>query len=93
MLRFRLLGDQPIDVYHPAGHGNSLRIEPGKAVEVSGDLVTSRPAPKKDEPEPTPLPEDAYIVALNGEEKAWPHALWELETDKPAAKAAAVKEN
>lgn len=93
MLRFRLLGDQPIDLYHPAGHGNSLRVDVGAVVEVAGQLVTSRPVPKKDEPEPVPLPEDAYIVVNNGEEKAWPHALWELEQDKPAAKAAAVKEN
>lgn len=93
MLRFRLLADHPVDLYHPAGHGNSLRVDAGATVEVAGELVTSRPKPKGDEPEPAPLPEDAYIVALNGEEKAWPHALWELETDKPAAKAAAVKEN
>lgn len=93
MLRFRLLGDQPIDLYRPAGHGDSLRVEPGQTVDVPGDLVTSRPAPKKDEEPLPPLPEDAYLVSLNGEEAAWAHALWELVEDKPAAKTAAVKEN
>ncbi len=93
MLRFRLRADHPIDLYHPASRGGSLRVDAGAEVEVAGELVTERPKPKGDEPGPTPLPEDAYIVALNGEEKAWPHALWELVQDKPAAKATAVKEN
>lgn len=92
MLRFRLRLDHPVDLYKPSGHGDSLRVEPGQTVDVPGDLVTSRPTPKKDEPAPPPLLEDAYIVALNGEESAWPHALWELVEDKPAAKSAA-KEN
>lgn len=93
MLRFRLRADHPMDIYRPAGQGGSLRVEAGAEIEVAGALVTARPKPKDDEPEPTPLPEDAYIVSLDGEEKAWPHALWELVEDKPAAKAAAVKEN
>jgi hypothetical protein len=93
MLRFRLLADSAIDVYHPAGHGDSLRIDPGKTVEVAGEVVTSRPKPKGDEPEPAPLPDDAYIVVNNGEEKAWPHTLWELVEDKPASKTAAKPES
>lgn len=89
MLRLRLLGDQPIDLYKPSGHGDSLRVEPGQTVDVPGDLVTSRAAPKKDETPLPPLPEDAYVVALNGEESAWPRALWEQVDDKPATKTAA----
>lgn len=89
MIRFRLRLDHPVDLYEPAGHGESLRVEPGQTVDVPGALVTSRPAPKKDEPEPAPLLDDAYTVALDGEESAWPHALWELVEDKPAAKSTA----
>ena len=91
MPRFRLLGDQPVDLYKPSGHGDSLRVEPGQTVDVPGSLVTSRPAPKKDEEPLPPLPEDAYIVVLNGEESAWPHALWQLDEDKPVKSKA--KEN
>lgn len=92
MLKMKLKVDYPVTLFSPRGY-ESLTVEPGNTVDVPGDLVTSRPAPKKDEPEPTPLPDDAYIVVNNGEEKAWPHALWVLVDDKPAAKAAAVKEN
>lgn len=61
-------------------------VAAGDTFEVQGRLVTSRPAAKKDEPEPEPLPSDAYLVELNGEERAWPHAVWEL-VDGKAAKA------
>lgn len=92
MLTMKLKVDYPVTLFSPRGY-ESLTVDPGNTVDVPGDLVTSRPAPKKDEPAPTPLPDDAYIVVNNGEEKAWPHALWALVDDKPAAKAAAVKEN
>ena len=92
MLRFRLLGDQPVDLYKPSGHSDSLRVEAGQTVDVPGDLVEKRPAPKKDETPLPPLPEDAYVVTLGGEETLWPHANWKLvEDDKPPAKT--VKEN
>ena len=93
MLRFRLLGDLPIDLYKPAGHTDSLLVEPGQTVDVPGALVTSRPEPKKNESPAAPLPEDAYTVRAGDEETLWPRALWELVDDKPAAKTAAVKEN
>lgn len=92
MLRFRLLGDQPVDLYKPSGHTDSLRVQAGQTVDVPGALVTSRPALKKDEPALAPLPDDAYTVALGDEESLWPHANWELVDDKPA-KAAVVKES
>jgi hypothetical protein len=62
-------------------------VDAGEVIEVPGRLVTSRPKPKDGEPEPEPLPEDAYLVDNDGEERAWPHATWELVEDKPAAKA------
>lgn len=92
MLRMRLKTDYAVTLFSPRGL-ESLVVEPGNTVDVPGTLVTSRPAQKNDEPAPAPLPDDAYIVVNNGEEKAWPHVLWELVEDKPAAKATAVKEN
>jgi hypothetical protein len=92
MPKFKLKADHAVTLFSPRGY-ESLTVEPGNTVDAPGELVTSRPPPKKDEPEPAPLPDDAYIVANNGEEKAWPHAVWELVDDKPAAKvASAVKE-
>lgn len=92
MPRFRLRSDHgPVDLFQPAGGPDSFRIEPGEEVNVPGDLLTSRPTPKKNEPEPPPLPDDAFIVTHGGEEHAWPKAVWEL-ADKPAAPAAPVKE-
>lgn len=89
MPRFRLREDHPdvilaeLDAFH---------VKSGDLVEVPGGLVTTRPKSKDDEPEPAPIPEDAYLVANNGVERAWPKAVWEL-ADKPAAPAAtSVKE-
>lgn len=94
MPKFTLRADHPsVTLFSPRGYG-SMVVEPGKEVDAPGDLVTERP---KDSELP-PLPDDAYIVVHNGEEKAWPHALWELVEDKPVkktepVKAPAVKEN
>lgn len=99
MPKFTLKLDHPsVTLFSPRGYG-SMVVEPGAEVDVPGVLVTSRPEPKDDEAPPAPLPDDAYIVAINGEEKAWPHALWELVGDKTPAKktepvkAPAVKES
>lgn len=94
MPKFRLRPDHPdVDLFQPAGGLDSIRVESGKTIEVPGVLVTSRPEPKEDdEPAPPPLPDDAYIVATNGEERTWPHAVWELVEDKPAVPAK-VKEH
>lgn len=95
MPRFRLrLDHDPVSLFQPAGGNEALPVEPGQVVDVPGELVTSRPAPKKDEPTPEPLPDDAFIVANGGEERAWSKAMWELD-GKPdkAAKAAPVKES
>lgn len=90
MLRFRLRLDQPVHAYAREGHSDAVTVEPGQTIDVPGDLVTSRPEPKKDEPALVPLPEDAYTVLCDGEERLWPHAVWELVVDKPAK---TVKEN
>jgi hypothetical protein len=92
MPRFRLRSDDPVDLYFPSGHGDSLPVEPAQVVEAPGVLVTSRPPAKDGEPAPEPLPTDAYIVATGDEEIAWPKALWELVEDKPAAPAAPARE-
>lgn len=92
MPKFTLNKDHPaVDLYQPEGHFDSFRVEPGQEVEVPGEVVTSRPA--QGEPGLPPLPDDAYIVVNNGEEKSWAHAVWDLVTDKPAVKAPAAKEN
>lgn len=99
MPKFTLRADHPsVTLFSPRGYG-SMVVEPGQEIDVPGVLVTSRPEPKEDEAAPVPLPYDAYIVVNNGEEKAWPHALWELVGEKPvkktepAVKALPVKES
>jgi hypothetical protein len=70
------------------------QVAAGDVLETPGRVVTSRPKPKDDEPAPEPLPDDAYVVEHNGQERAWPHATWELVDDKPAkADTKAEKEN
>lgn len=91
MPKFRLRSDaQPVTILARPGAPDAFEVEPGQVVDVPGQLVTSRPTPKKDEPAPEPLPDDAYLVVHGGEERAWPHALWESVDDKPAPPA--VKE-
>lgn len=89
MPKFKLQADYPVTIGNPRRR-ESMTVEPGLTVEVPGVLVTSRPEPKDGELPLPPLPEDAYIVADDGEERAWPHALWGLVDDKPAAKQAPV---
>lgn len=90
MLKFKNITGVRVDLNRPAELGGRI-VEKDEVVNVDGKLVTSRPKPKDGEPEPAPIPEDAYLVDVNGEERAWPHALWELQDDdkahKPAAKA------
>jgi hypothetical protein len=89
MPKFTLKVDYAVTLGNPRKR-ESMTVAPGQTVEVPGEVVTSR-APGSGLP---PLPEDAYIVADAGEERAWPQALWSLvEADKPAAKAPAVKES
>lgn len=92
MLKFKNISGARVDVYRPAELGGQP-LDPNKVVEVEGRIVASRPAPKKGEPKPPPIPEDAYLVEHQGEERAWPHALWELIEDKKTADTKADKEN
>lgn len=85
MLKFKNKSGTSLDVWRPAELGGRT-VKANDTIEIEGELVESRPAPKDDEPAPEPIPEDAYLVAHNGEEKTWPHALWELVADKPAAR-------
>ncbi len=91
MPKFTLKVDHAVTLFSPEGRPGAMLVEPGKEIDVPGELVTSRPAPKEDEAPAAPLPDDAYIVALNGEEKAWPHSMWELVDNKPKAKTETVK--
>lgn len=87
MPKFKLKADFTIALGNPR-RGDLMDVAPAAVIEAPGELVTSR---AKDSDLP-PLPEDAYVVVYRDEEKTWPHSLWELVEDKPAAKAA-VKEN
>lgn len=87
MPKFTLSSDHPaVDLFQPAGGIDSFTVEPGQPVEVPGDLVGFVADPE------FPSEDDAYIVANNGVESAWPKAVWSLVEDKPA-KSAPVKEN
>lgn len=94
MLKFKNVSGNELAVFKPEGDPQSRAIAAGNVLEVNGSVVSSRPEPKDDEPTPEPLPEDAYLVELDGDEKAFPHALWELVVDKPKTAAKpADKEN
>jgi hypothetical protein len=89
MPKFRLRSDaQPVTILARPGAPDAFEVEPGQVVDVPGQLVTSRDGKKGEAVEP--LPSDAYLVVHGGDERAWPHALWESVDDKPAAPA--VKE-
>ncbi len=95
MLKLKNITGARVDVYRPAELGGRP-LDPDDVIEVEGRIVSSRPAPKKGEPTPPPIPDDAYLVEHNGTERAWPKALWELVDDKLPAKtpdAKADKEN
>lgn len=110
MPKFRLRKDHhPVSLFQPEGGPDAFVVEPGSLIDAPGTLVTERPELVEPNPEDVkavaeaariaalaPLPDDAYIVERNGEEKAWPKATWELVGEKPPAKTAdkpPVKEN
>lgn len=94
MLKFKNVSGSELAVFKPEGDPSARGVGPGDVLEVAGDLVTSRPEPKDDEPAAEPLPEDAYLVVQGGEERAWPRSVWELVGDKPKTAAKpADKEN
>lgn len=76
MPRLSLRPDQlAVDIYFPAGHADSLHVEPGDVIDVPGDLAPDQP-------------DDAYVIGTGDDARAWPKALWDL-ADAPAAPAAA----
>ena len=91
MPKFRNVSGADLHLFGPGGQMGTYLVEAGEIANVMGELVTSRPTPKKDEPEPTPLPDDAYIVRSGDEEKAWPHAVWELVDEKTDEKPEKAK--
>lgn len=66
MPTFRLKADHgPVDVFHPAGHFESLHVEPGETVEVSGSVLSQSVE---------------VVVIGTGEDDArgWPLGVWDL---------------
>lgn len=94
MPKFKNISNVDLAVFKPEGDPAARSVEPGAVLEVRGRLVASRPEPEGDVPAPEPLPADAYVVEHNGDERAWPHAVWELVGDKSKTAAKpADKEN
>lgn len=57
-----------VDVYRPAGHGDSLAVDAGQILEVQGDVIEEQ--------------EDCYIIGKDndpGNIRAFPKAQWKLE--------------
>lgn len=81
MPRFRSLSSEDLDLFAPAFRtAESFPVEALAEVEVAGDVSDET--------------EDAYIVGVGGDARAWSKTLWVLaDKEKPAAPAApAVKE-
>lgn len=76
MLRFKnLLAN--CHVYHPSGHPNSVLVTEGQVVEVAGEVVAEH--------------DDCWVVAMDGDTRAWPKTNWELEpAPKPSPKKGSV---
>lgn len=74
MPTFRLkAGHGPVDLFRPAGHFESLHVEPGETVEVSGSVLSQA---------------DDVVVIGTGEDDArgWPLAVWDLvEAPRPVS--------
>jgi hypothetical protein len=87
VLKFKNVSGNELAVFKPEGDPTSRTVQSGDVLEVNGSVIASRPTPKNDEPAPPPLPEDAYLVEVDGDERAFPHALWELVGDKPKTAA------
>jgi hypothetical protein len=63
-----------VDVYAPAGGSDSLHVDTGQTITVSGELADEQP-------------EDAYLVGVGDDARTWPHSQWRL-ADKPKPAAA-----
>lgn len=75
MLKFKNVSGSELAVFKPEGDPQSRTVAPGGVLEVNGVLAVEDV-------------EDAYVVDVDGDKRAFPHALWELDKPKTAAKPA-----
>lgn len=78
MPKLRNISGTHLSLFAPAGERDSIPVEPDQVVDVPGELA------------PDQYP-DAHVIGVGDDARAWPKAIWELVTDKPAKPAA--KEN
>lgn len=69
MVRLRNVWDATLSMFHPAGHQDSLTVEPGQVAEVPGELAVDQPHP------------DAIAVEDGHERRLYPKAQWEHVPD------------
>jgi hypothetical protein len=81
--KFKNIGDA-VDLYAPAGSGDSLFVDIGQTVEVPGTLAKSLQKKELADAGISEMPDDAVLLVLpNGDIRAFPTAQWELvETKK-----------
>lgn len=73
MPKFRLLSSEALDLFVPADKSrDSYAVEAGAEVKVPGDIASET--------------EDAYVVGVDANARAWSKTLWALVDDKPATK-------
>lgn len=83
MPKFRSKANEPVDLYAPAGAGDSLSVDADQVVEVPGVLAKTLQKKELAATGITEMPEDATLVVMpNGEVRAFPHATWELVESK-----------
>lgn len=80
MPRFKSLSSDELSVFRPAGDYDAFPVgNDNPEIEVPGDVAEET--------------EDAYIVGVGDEARAWSKTLWALvDTKKPAAKSAPAVE-
>lgn len=78
MPQFKLRGEHPaVSLFRAAGHPESLSVEPGETVTVSGRVLSEG--------------DDVVVVGTDtGDARGWPLSVWELvpeATDSPVPPA------
>lgn len=76
MAKLKNIGPDAVVLWAPAGHPDSLLVEPGQVVDVPGELAED---PTADELAggAEPLPTDAYVLILpGGDHRAFPTSRW-----------------
>lgn len=77
-VRLKNIGEDDVDLYHPAGHPSSLLVKAGAVVEVVGALAEDQS-------------EDAHLIGEGDAVRAWPKSRWSIE--KSPARASAPAES